>query len=78
MKRSFLSLLVIVLLIAGCKKDKSEDSSTGGSTTDTYQPLTKGSSWKYKQTGTFASENTITVTGTKKTMDGIEYVSAGK
>lgn len=74
MKRSVLSLVAIIVLLSSCQKDKSDDNPGGGSTQDTYQPLTKGSYWKYKQTGTFAGENTIIVTGNKKTMDGIEYV----
>jgi len=71
MKSTVLSLFAIVVLITSCKKESSDDNPSGGSTQDSYQPLTKGSSWKYKQTGMFAGESTVIVTGTKKTIDGI-------
>lgn len=73
MKSSILSLLVILVLATGCKKDKDEEPG-GVPKGDSYQPLTQGSFWKYKQTGLFAGEYTLTATGTKKTVDGIEYV----
>jgi hypothetical protein len=45
----------------------------GQNGTDTYQPMSKDSYWKYKTTGYYSLENTTTSTGTQKTIDGINY-----
>lgn len=76
MKKNILFFFILALMITSCQKEVSEEIPTNnpGSNSDTYQPLTAGSSWKYKQTGIFAAEYTIIVTSNKKTMDGIDYV----
>ncbi|AXY75006.1 hypothetical protein D3H65_13875 [Paraflavitalea soli] len=85
MKRILGSLLVIALLATSCGKEISTETNgagtapgpgpgTGGSgtpVTGTYQPFSKNSYWKYKQTGAFPGEMTVTSTGQTRTVSGI-------
>ena len=84
MKRIIFYSFLIASLATGCGKEMSIDTNgggtgtgtgpgTGGGSTDpgTYQPFSKNSYWKYKQTGTFPGETTITSTGQTRTVNGI-------
>lgn len=81
MKRIFL-LVAVIAVLASCQKEMSYDSSTGGgpsggggggSTPDTYQPVTAGSFWKYKDSAFTGQVTLMTATGTKKTFGGKTY-----
>jgi hypothetical protein len=67
----------ISLFFAACIKEKSLEpnynSNNNGSTDGTYQPMSANSYWKYRQSGTFTGESTLTATGKKKTVNGIDY-----
>ena len=82
MKRLFL-LVTVLALLASCQKEVGFESSTGGgggtggggtgggggTTTDTYQPVTRGSFWKYKDSALGGYITTMTCTGQQKTID---------
>jgi hypothetical protein len=76
-----LYVFVIVMssgFVTSCSKEKSVEikNNSGGNgnpQTGTWQPMTKNSYWKYQTTGSTASENTMTSTGQKRTVSGIEY-----
>lgn len=85
MKR-FLLGLVVVFALASCQKEVGFDTPTGGGGTggggtggggstasDSYQPMTKDSWWKYKDTGVVNQTMTITATGQKKTIGSKVY-----
>jgi len=83
MKR-VLFLVAVIAALTSCQKEMSFDSSTGspsggggtgggGSTTDTYQPVTKGSFWKYKDSAFTGQITLMTSTGTQKTIGGKSY-----
>lgn len=89
MKRIILCCFVIASLATGCGKEISVEtngsgtgngngSGTGGGGTtsgqDTYQPFTKNSYWKYKLTGSFPGETTITCTGQSRTVNGLPSI----
>lgn len=69
-------LFVLGLFLIGCKLDPPDMS--GFTITDGYQPVTKGSTWTYKQTyNTGRTWNeTITMTGARATINGKIYYSA--
>ncbi|WP_147238751.1 hypothetical protein [Mucilaginibacter hurinus] len=75
MKKSILILTAITTLFLGaCKKDK--DNKPGGG--DTYQPFTKNSVWKYRNTikvlgNTITDTTTNTMTDTVKTFNGKKF-----
>lgn len=84
MKRILLYCLVITSFVTSCGKEISIETvgngpgtgpgGGGGSpNTDqgTYQPFTENSFWKYRQTGAFASDVTITSTGQQRTVNNI-------
>jgi hypothetical protein len=86
MKRIIFYSFFIASLATGCGKEISVETNgggtgtgtgtgpgTGGGSTDpgTYQPFSKNSYWKYRQTGTLAGEQTITSTGQNRTVNGI-------
>lgn len=72
MKRLLLAVLsVAVIALAGCKKDSSNKPST---TSNTYLPVTKGSTWTYNDITAGASDTrTITVTGATTQINGKTY-----
>lgn len=84
MKRIFLLLVVAAAALTSCQKEMSIDSSTGGgpsgggggggsTSSDLYQPMTKGSFWKYKDSALTGLVTTMTATGTQKTLNGKTY-----
>jgi hypothetical protein len=77
-KRFYLPILFVFgLFMAGCKLDP-PDMSGFTSSTNGYQPITKGSTWTYKQsynTGRTWNE-TIVMTGLHTTINGKTYYSA--
>jgi hypothetical protein len=89
MKRLIFCSLIIAAVLQGCSKEKSFETPSGGSggnngggngnggggntTTDTYQPMTKDSYWKYDQTGDLPQVYTLTATGTKQPSNGIDF-----
>jgi hypothetical protein len=76
MKRIFYTLLVLSVAATSCQKDISgEIPDEAGAGNDSYQPTSKGSYWKYKQTGIFAGEYDMVSTGQTQTIDGIVYTS---
>ncbi|HYE54857.1 MAG TPA: hypothetical protein VD996_08445 [Chitinophagaceae bacterium] len=74
MKRVAL-LLTLAIAFASCQKDLDFETSTGGNNTgeDTYQPITKGSYWKYKDSAFTGQTTLMTVTGQTKTINGKSY-----
>jgi hypothetical protein len=70
MKRTLLTLTTLLILFFGaCKKDNSN--TPGGNTgNDTYQPLSAGSTWKYRTTtvSPIPGDNTETLDTTENTM----------
>lgn len=87
MKR-LLILVTVVLALASCQKEKSIEIPSGGgtpgggggsTTSDTYQPVTKGSFWKYKDSALTGLVTVLTATGNQKTIGGKTYhVFAGE
>jgi hypothetical protein len=86
MKRILLYCLVIASLATSCSKEISVETNgngpgggpgTGGggggssSGNDTYQPVSKNSTWKYVLTGVFPGETTITSTGNTRVVNGL-------
>ena len=78
MKRVFL-LLAVVFVIASCQKEVSFDDPSngggggGGTTPDTYQPVTKDSYWKYKDSAFTGQVTLMTATGQTQTISGKLY-----
>ena len=74
MKKPILILITIAAMFAaGCKKSKN-DPSPGSS--DSYLPVTSGSTWTYNDAVNGASETaTVKMTGTKATFNGKTYYS---
>lgn len=73
MKKLLLGLLMASSILTSCKKEKSIEIGIGGEGGD-YQPLTKGSYWKYVQSGIATGELLITSTGQTKTINNIPLV----
>ena len=80
MNKLLLYFLGLSLVLVSCQKEVNFDTPQGGGTgggpsggSGTYQPISKDSYWKYRQTGTFGGDYTITSTGQKRTQNGIEY-----
>jgi hypothetical protein len=81
MRKFVLFFLGVSFLVSSCQKEINFDTppgsgpgpGTGGNTNFGYQPVGKNSYWKYRQTGSFSGDITITSTGQKKTVNGIEY-----
>jgi hypothetical protein len=76
-----ITLISLLLLLTSCGlKEVVGPNAEGGTTnSDSYQPVTKGSNWKYSlqvvgQSG--AQENTITMTGDVMTKNGNTYYKA--
>ncbi|WP_276486013.1 hypothetical protein [Paraflavitalea pollutisoli] len=80
MNKVLLGLLVAIALLTSCKKEGSFEvgngSGTGADGGGNYQPTSKGSYWKYKETGAFNRETLMTCTDQTKVMNGINYVMA--
>ena len=87
MKKNLLYCFVIASLATGCSKEISVETNGngpgtgpgtgGGGTTpgqDTYMPVSKNSYWKYKLTGIFPGETTLTCTGTSRTVNGLSCI----
>jgi hypothetical protein len=79
MKRFFF-LLAMVFAIASCQKEVGFDDPTaggggggGGTTPDTYQPVTKDSYWKYKDSAFTGLITVMTATGQTQTIGGKLY-----
>jgi len=83
-KRPLLLVAALMLLLASCKLDKPDfatfrdSTTTGGGTTTgqtgTYQPVSKGSYWKYANTINSVTDTTITtITGATAMIDGRNY-----
>lgn len=80
MKRLFI-LVTVVLALASCQKELSVDTpgsgnpptGGGGTAADTYQPITKGSFWKYKDSALTGQTTLMTATGNTKTIGGKNY-----
>jgi len=79
MKKIFVFLALSCILVS-CQKEINFDSpSSGGSgsgggtgANGSYQPITKGSYWKYHDSQT-NSDYTLTLTGEKRTINGIDF-----
>ncbi|RYY36707.1 MAG: hypothetical protein EOP46_05520 [Sphingobacteriaceae bacterium] len=76
MKKTIFTLAAIATLFLGaCKKDNN-DNNPGGKG-DSYQPLTAGSVWKYRNTslgeGAEVDTSINTLTGTTKTINGKKF-----
>ncbi len=79
MKRLLL-LFAVVFSLAACQKEVSFDAPSGGgtgggggTTADTYQPVTKGSFWKYKDSALTGATTLMTITGQQKTIGSRTY-----
>lgn len=70
MKKTLSISFIMMLMAFGCKKDN-ESPDTGSK--DTYQPVTKGSYWKYNGLSTGTVFSTITMTGATMTLKGHIY-----
>lgn len=88
MRISLINLLAITIIMASCGKEASFEANTGGNGgngngggnnggsqggSDSYQPTTANSYWHYKETGDVIAESTVTATGQKSTINGIDY-----
>lgn len=84
MRITLINLLAIAMIMAGCSKEASFEINTGGNTggngnggsqggSDSYQPTSANSYWHYKETGDITDESTVTATGQKSTINGIDY-----
>ena len=76
--KPFILLLSLSVVLFSCQKQVDFDSpqGSGGSGTGgtgTFQPISKNSYWKYHETGTFTGDFTITSTGEKRSVNGINY-----
>lgn len=83
MKRIIRFVLVIAVLATGCGKEISVETHGAGPgngpgggtpTGDTYQPTSKNSFWKYKLTGAFPGETTLTSTGESRTVNNLPCI----
>ena len=80
MKRLII-LVTVVLALVSCQKEMSVEPPGGGNPTgggggtipDTYQPVTKGSFWKYKDSALTGLTTLMTATGNQKTISGKTY-----
>ena len=80
MKKLF-ALTALSCVLFSCQKEVTFDSpssgggggGTSGGVSNTYQPMSKNSYWKYHETGTFSGDFTLTSTGTQRTINGITY-----
>ena len=73
-------LLALVFAISSCQKEVDFDTpgggggtGGGGSTSDTYQPVTKDSYWKYKDSAFTGQITLMTATGQTQTISGKLY-----
>ena len=76
-------LVTVVLALVSCQKEMSIEPGNGnpptggggggGTTPDTYQPVTKGSFWKYKDSALTGLTTILTATGTQKTISSKAY-----
>ncbi|WP_127128572.1 hypothetical protein [Pseudoflavitalea rhizosphaerae] len=77
MKRTLLYSLILSIFVTGCQKDIDGelpgDDDNNPRAADTYLPLTKGTTWKYKETGFADAEYTMTVTDRKQTVNNINF-----
>ena len=77
MKRILLYSLILSIVATSCQKEVDgllpEEDDNNPVPADSYLPLTKGTTWTYKQTGFTNSEYTMTVTDKKQTVNGINY-----
>lgn len=76
MKKTIFTLAAIATLFLGaCKKDNDDNNPGGGN--DSYQPLTAGSVWKYRNTsfgeGAEVDTSINTLTGATKTINGKKF-----
>jgi hypothetical protein len=80
MRKNIIYYLAIALLVVSCGKEISTETNgtppagNGNGTqtgADTYQPSGKNSYWKYKLSGDFPGESTITSKGEQRTVNGI-------
>lgn len=77
MKKTIFTLATIATLFLGaCKKDNDDNNNPGGKG-DSYQPLTAGSVWKYRNTsfgeGASVDTSTNTMSAQTKTLNGKTY-----
>jgi len=64
----------VLLFVTGCKLDNSITPSGTTTTSNSYQPTTKGSYWKYSYTSNNVNDTlTLTMTGTSATLYGQTY-----
>jgi len=70
MKKTLSISFIVVLMALGCKKNN-ESPDTGSK--DTYQPVTKGSYWKYINPSTGEIATTNTMTGATTVVNGRVY-----
>ncbi|MGN6421396.1 MAG: hypothetical protein ACTHMC_28030 [Pseudobacter sp.] len=76
MKRILYTLLILSVAATSCQKDISgELPDDAAASKDSYQPTSKGSYWKYRQTGLFAGDYDMVSTGQTQTIDGIVFTS---
>ncbi|HEY0680075.1 MAG TPA: hypothetical protein VGD17_17445 [Chitinophagaceae bacterium] len=74
-----LLMLAVVTVMVSCQKEISFDNPSGGggtgggATPDTYQPVSKDSYWKYKDSAFTGLITTLTATGQQKTIGSKNY-----
>lgn len=74
MKTRILWIAAAILFLFSCSKDKSaEKPDDNGTTQQTFQPVTGGSAWHYKDATGMDGGFTLTATGRDTLIDGISY-----
>ena len=70
-----ITLFISFILFGSCKKSSPDNDPdpVSSTTSNTYQPLTNGSYWKYLSTGLAMGTTEMTVTATTKTFNGKKF-----
>jgi hypothetical protein len=70
-----ITLFISCILFGSCKKDSPDNGPDPvvSTTSDTYQPLTTGSYWKYASTGLSTGTTEMTITANTKTFNGKKF-----
>ncbi|WP_295794769.1 hypothetical protein [Mucilaginibacter sp.] len=78
MKHTFILIAVVAFFATGCISSKNDPKpGDGASTSDSYFPVTSGSTWTYKEEIAGATSSTvIKMTGNTKTFNGKSYYEA--
>lgn len=78
MKYTFILIAIVAFFASGCISSKNDPKpGDGASTSDSYFPVTSGSTWTYKEEIAGATSSTvIKMTGNTKTFNGKSYYEA--